>query len=165
MALSSIILRLARNPGAEHPDADPHDGYTITAPLTDDGHLDEAAVARSAAQCRVWRFQPDADDRVGRLVRRGSGWAIHYGADAEEAPDEAVYRLRHHRFVIGGKIMRLDGVQQKFSRLIDSSRPEQTVADGAPDEETRKRLIAVGVKGRSSEVPGVVEATHLAAKY
>ena len=128
MALSSIILRLARNPGAEHPDADPHDGYTITAPLTDDGHLDEAAVARSAAQCRVWRFQPDADDRVGRLVRRGSGWAIHYGADAEEAPDEAVYRLRHHRFVIGGYVSISDGQGEVLTYRVTEVAPVRTEA-------------------------------------
>ena len=128
MALSSIILRLARNPGAEHPDADPHDGYTITAPLTHDGHLDEAAVARSAAQCRVWRFQPDADDRVGRLVRRGSGWAIHYGADAEEAPDEAVYRLRHHRFVIGGYVSISDGQGEVLTYRVTEVAPVRTEA-------------------------------------
>ncbi len=128
MALSSIILRLARNPGADHPDADPHDGYTINAPLTDDGHLDEAALARSAAQCRVWRFQPDADDRVGRLVRRGSGWAIHYGADAEEAPDEAVYRLRHHRFVLGGYVSISDGQGEVLTYRVTEVAPVRTEA-------------------------------------
>ncbi len=34
MALSRIIMRLARNPGTEFADGDDHRGYTLTAPLT-----------------------------------------------------------------------------------------------------------------------------------
>ena len=128
MALSSIILRLARNPGADHPDADAHDGYTLTAPLTDDGHLDEAEFARCAAQCSVWRFQPGADDRIGRLVRRGSGWAIHYGPDVEVEPDEALYRLRHHRFILGGYVSITDGQGDLLTYRVTEVAPLQTAA-------------------------------------
>ena len=46
MTLSRIVMRLARNPGTEFAGGDDHRGYALTAPLTDDGHLDDAAYAR-----------------------------------------------------------------------------------------------------------------------
>ena len=36
-------MRLARNPGTEFAGGDDHRGYALSAPLTADGHLDEAA--------------------------------------------------------------------------------------------------------------------------
>jgi len=128
MALSSIILRLARNPGAEHPDADPHDGYALTAPLTDDGHLDEAAFAQHAEQCRVWRFQPGADDRTGRLVRRGGGWVIHYGPNLEAEPDEGLFRLRQHRFTLGAYVSITDGDGALLTYRVTEVAPVRTAA-------------------------------------
>ncbi len=128
MALSSIILRLARNPGADHPDPDPHDGYALTAPLTEDGHLDAAAFAQCAAQCSVWRFQPDAEDRIGRLVRRGGGWAIHYGPGEEAEPDEIVYRLRDHRFTLGAYISITDGEGALLTYRVTEVAPAHTAA-------------------------------------
>jgi len=43
MALSRIVMRLARNPGTEFADGDDHRGYTLTAPLTADGMFDEVS--------------------------------------------------------------------------------------------------------------------------
>jgi len=43
MGLFRIVMRLARNPGTEFADGDDHRGYTLTAPLTPDGMLDETA--------------------------------------------------------------------------------------------------------------------------
>jgi hypothetical protein len=107
MPLSSIILRLARNPGSDHPEPDPHNGYALIAPLTDEGHLDEAEFGHSAARCRVRRFMPDTEPRLGRLVRHGGRWAIHYGDEAD-VRDETVYRLHDHRFILGAYVSIMD---------------------------------------------------------
>ncbi len=99
MSLSRIVMRLARNPGTEFADGDDHRGYTLTAPLTEDGHLDEPAFRSTRDHCTVRRFAPDEDARMGRLARRGESWFFDYGATAVE--DEAVHRLGQHRFAVG----------------------------------------------------------------
>lgn len=99
MSLSRIVLRLARNPGTEFADGDDHRGYTLTAPLTADGHLDEGAFKASRAHCTVRRFAPDEDAETGHLARRGEHWFFDYGQAAHT--DEAVFRLGHHRFSLG----------------------------------------------------------------
>jgi hypothetical protein len=97
--LSRIVMRLARNPGTEFADGDDHRGYTLTAPLTDDGHLDEGAFKSARERCTVRRFAPDEDARIGRLARRGENWFFDYDRSAVE--DEAVHRLGQHRFAVG----------------------------------------------------------------
>ena len=47
MSLSRIVMRLARNPGTEFAGGDDHRGYALTAPLTEDGHLDAVAYAKA----------------------------------------------------------------------------------------------------------------------
>ena len=76
MTLSRIVMRLARNPGTEFAGGDDHRGYTLTAPLTPDGHLDEAAYGKAKDACTVRRFAPDEDPADGRLARKGlsPGW-------------------------------------------------------------------------------------------
>lgn len=100
MSLSRIVLRLARNPGTEFAGGDDHRGYTLTAPLTSDGHLDEAAYTRHRAACSVRRFTPDEEAVDGRLARKGSRWFFDYDA-ADTADDEPVHRLGDHRFALG----------------------------------------------------------------
>ncbi|MDB5452466.1 MAG: hypothetical protein JWO33_1044 [Caulobacteraceae bacterium] len=100
MELSRIVMRLARNPGTEFSGGDDHRGYALTAPLTADGHLDEAAYRQSRDNCQVRRFAPDEDPVDGRLARRGERWFFDY-EDTEAADDEAVYRLGDHRFAVG----------------------------------------------------------------
>ncbi|ALL13584.1 hypothetical protein [Caulobacter henricii] len=100
MSLSRIVLRLARNPGTEFAGGDDHRGYTLTAPLTSDGHLDEAAYAKHRAACSVRRFTPDEDAVDGRLARKGSRWFFDYDS-ADTADDEPVHRLGDHRFALG----------------------------------------------------------------
>ena len=100
MSLSRIVMRLARNPGTEFAGGDDHRGYTLTAPLTADGHIDEAAYAKSRAECVVRRFSPDADAADGRLARRGLHWFFDYDA-GEVADDEPVHKLGQHRFAVG----------------------------------------------------------------
>lgn len=100
MTLSRIVMRLARNPGTEFAGGDDHRGYALTAPLTADGFLDEAAYAEQKAQCVVRRFAPDEDPADGRLARRGKHWFFDYDAgDTED--DEPVHRLGEHRFALG----------------------------------------------------------------
>ncbi|MFO1015629.1 MAG: hypothetical protein U1E50_17890 [Caulobacteraceae bacterium] len=100
MTLSRIVMRLARNPGTEFSGGDDHRGYSLTAPLTADGHLDEAAYAKAKANCSVRRFAPDEDAVDGRLARHGQRWFFDYD-DGSTADDEPVHRLGDHRFAVG----------------------------------------------------------------
>ncbi|MFC3078399.1 hypothetical protein ACFODL_09905 [Phenylobacterium terrae] len=100
MTLSRIVMRLARNPGTEFAGGDDRRGYALTAPLTDDGRLDETAYARHKSDCAVRRFSPDEDPADGRLAKRGQRWFFDYD-DEDVADDEPVYRLGEHRFAVG----------------------------------------------------------------
>jgi hypothetical protein len=100
MTLWRIVMRLARNPGTEFAGGDDHRGYTLTAPLTDDGKLDEGAYAKSKDACVVRRFTPDEDPIDGRLARRGARWFFDYDDD-DASDDEPLYRLGEHRFAVG----------------------------------------------------------------
>lgn len=100
MGLSRIVMRLARNPGTEFSGGDDHRGYALTAPLTADGHLDDAAYAKARGQCQVRRFAPDEDAVDGRLARRGDHWYFDYDDD-DTADDQAIHRLGQHRFAVG----------------------------------------------------------------
>src|SRR6185503_11783327 len=82
MTLSRIVMRLARNPGTEFAGGDDHRGYALTAPLTDDGHIDEAAYAKAKDACAVRRF-------------------FDYDEGDEPADDEPLHRLGEHRFAVG----------------------------------------------------------------
>lgn len=98
--LVRIVMRLARNPGTEFADGDDHRGYALTAPLTPDGHLDEAAFRAARDRCVVRRFAPDEDAQEGRLARRGERWFFDYD-EATDTDNEPVYRLGDHRFAVG----------------------------------------------------------------
>lgn len=100
MGLTRIVMRLARNPGTEFAGGDDHRGYTLTAPLTADGRLDDTAYGKLKAQCSVRRFMPDEDAADGRLMRRGERWYFDYDED-DAADDEPIYRLGDHRFALG----------------------------------------------------------------
>lgn len=100
MSLSRIVMRMARNPGTEFSGGDDHRGYTVTAPLTEDGMIDEAAYGKSKAQCVVRRFAPDQDAVDGRLARQGERWFFDYD-DSDNTDDEPVHRLGQHRFSLG----------------------------------------------------------------
>lgn len=100
MGLSRIVMRLARNPGTEFAGGDDHRGYALTAPLTDDGHIDEAAYSRAKAQCSVRRFAPDEEAVEGRLARKGEKWFFDYD-DEDASDDQPIHRLGQHRFAVG----------------------------------------------------------------
>ncbi len=99
MALSRIVVRLARNPGTEFADGDDHRGYALIAPLTADGKLDADAFKANREKCTVRRFAPDDDPQEGRLARKGERWFFDY--EEGEGDDEPVYRLGEHRFALG----------------------------------------------------------------
>jgi len=100
MTLSRIVMRLARNPGTEFAEGDDHRGYTVVAPLLEDGKLDVDAFQKARANCSVRRFAPDEEAVNGRLARRGQTWFFDYD-DADDADDEPVHRLGDHRFTVG----------------------------------------------------------------
>lgn len=99
MSLSRIVLRLARNPGTEFADGDDHRGYTLTAPLTADGLIDEAAFKSARAKAIVRHFTPDEDVQEGVLNKRGASWFFDYGDEGEDA--EPLYRIGEHKFAVG----------------------------------------------------------------
>ncbi len=100
MTLSRIVMRMARNPGTEFAGGDDHRGYALTAPLTPEGMLDEAAYGKTKARCVVRRFAPDEDAVDGRLARKGERWFFDYD-DSDSTDDEPVHRLGQHRFALG----------------------------------------------------------------
>ena len=97
MALSRIVLRLARNPGTEFADGDDHRGYTLTAPLNAEGLLDQAACKAEPGRCTVRRFAPDDDVEQGRLTFSRGAWSFAY-ADGDPV---TVPHLGDHRFTLG----------------------------------------------------------------
>jgi hypothetical protein len=99
MSLSRIVMRLARNPGTEFADGDDHRGYTLTAPLTADGKIDEAGYKAAKAQAVVRRFAPDEDAQEGVLGKKGDRWFFDYGEDADG--EEPLYRIGEHTFAVG----------------------------------------------------------------
>jgi hypothetical protein len=99
MSFSRIVLRLARNPGTEFADGDDHRGYTLTAPLTEGGKIDEAGFRAAKAKATVRRFAPDEDAQEGKLNRKGDRWFFDYGDDADT--DEPLYRIGEHTFAVG----------------------------------------------------------------
>lgn len=108
MALSRIVLRLARNPGTEFADGDDHRGYTLTAPLGEDGRLDAAAAGEG---CTFRRFAPDDDVEEGRLVAQDGGWSFDYG----DGDPEPVAHLGEHTFALGDYVSLPD---EEGSRML-----------------------------------------------
>ena len=81
-------MRLARNPGTEFADGDDHRGYSLVAPLTPDGKLDEAAF-RQARKAPA----PCAASRPTRTRRRAS-WCTAAGAGSSTTATRATPKSR-----------------------------------------------------------------------
>jgi hypothetical protein len=97
MKLTRVIMRLARNPG--YPDGDSSRGYTIVAPLDENGHLDVELWRAQKNACTVRRFSPIQDEVAeGLLTNRGGHWVFHYDDESEGAD---VYRLGDHQLRVG----------------------------------------------------------------
>ncbi len=96
MTMKRIVLQLARNPGT--PSGKENRGYTIYAPLQEDGHLDEREWRERQEECKVVRFNPDPDERATGLLRyRGSDWIFDYDPE-DDSDDEVGCRLNEHYF-------------------------------------------------------------------
>jgi hypothetical protein len=121
--LSRIVMRMARNPGTEFADGDDHRGYTLTAPLTEDGHIDEGAFRTEKERCTVRRFLPDEDAQAGRLSRRGDSWFFDY--QRSTGVDEAVYRLGEHRFAVGEYVTIADEDGRPLTYKVTEVQPLQ----------------------------------------
>jgi len=117
MTLTRIVMRLARNPGTEFAGGDDHRGYTLTAPLTPDGHLDVEAWRQLKDKCVVRRFSPDEDPADGHLARRGTVWFFDYDNGAV-ADDEPVHRLGEHRFVLGDYVTITDHNHRRLTHKV-----------------------------------------------
>lgn len=122
MTLSRIVMRLARNPGTEFAGGDDHRGYALTAPLTPDGRLDEAAYAKARAECVVRRFSPDEDAAEGRLARRGTRWFFDYDREGSD-DDEPIHRLGEHKFVVGEYVTVTDEDGRPLTYKVQEVKP------------------------------------------
>jgi len=91
-----IRLELAREHG--HPLGSATHGYDLIAPLATDERLDASVWKTHKDSCRVVRFKPDEDKKVGRLVRRpGGSWAFRF----PDEDDESGYHFAQERFAPG----------------------------------------------------------------
>jgi hypothetical protein len=98
--LYRVTMRLARNPAAHAAEGDDHRGYTMIAPLTSDGHLDETLWRAQKEHCTVRAFDADKPARDGRLARRGNNWYFDYDR-TQTNDDEPVFKLDRHKFIVG----------------------------------------------------------------
>lgn len=113
MSLRTIRLELAREPG--FPEGSDEHGYEFVAPLTPDGHVDEAAWRVNRDACTVRRFWRGEDDLYGHLVRQRGRWLFHYEEELDE-DDESIFRFDQHLFREGEyvSITEHDGQQHTF---------------------------------------------------
>lgn len=96
MTMKRITLQLARNPSS--PLGKENQGYTIFAPLQDDGLLDEGEWRTRKEECKVVRFNPDPDERATGLLRyQGANWIFDYDPN-DESDDEVAWKLGAHYF-------------------------------------------------------------------
>ena len=120
--LHHITFHLARS--KEFPEGSARYGYEITAPLDENGLLDQEEWASRRAQCRVRRFWVKELDRQGILVHRpggagGATWMIDYNQD-RPGDEEAGYRLNQHRFVEGEYVTIQDEDEKPYTFQVVS---------------------------------------------
>ncbi|PZO53862.1 MAG: hypothetical protein DCF16_06080 [Alphaproteobacteria bacterium] len=122
MALSKIVMHLARNPQAGFAEGDRRHGYLLIAPLTRGGLLDEAAWRERKAECIVRAFAPGEALRDGQLARRGHNWFFDYD-HSETDDDEPVFKLEQHTFAVGEYVTIRDKDETPLVYRIDSVEP------------------------------------------
>lgn len=124
MTLKLIRLELART--KDHPDGSHKHGYEFTAPLADDGQLDDAGWAEYKQVCTVLRFWGDDEaDEHGQLIRtRGGRWAFSYEPGDDD--DEPIFRFGDHVFKDGEyvTITEHDGIARPFRIVWVKDPPE-----------------------------------------
>lgn len=122
MTLSKVVLHLARNPEAGFAAGDRERGYVLTAPLTPDGKLDDAAWRERKDECAVRAFAPGEALRDGQLARRGHNWFFDYDR-SETDDDESVFKLEQHTFAVGEYVTIRDKDETPLVYRIDSVEP------------------------------------------
>lgn len=117
MALKRIRLELART--HDFPMGAADRGYEFVAPLTADGHLDQAAWDADRDRCTVRRFWAAEVEEHGHLVHGRGGWVFHYDGD-EDGEDEPIFKFDKHRFVEGEyvSVTEHDGEQRPFKVMV-----------------------------------------------
>ncbi len=116
MTWMHIRLNLART--QDFPDGSNAHGYDMVAPLTADGHLDEAAWRTDRKRATVRRFWEGEDDEHGHLVHtRHRTWAFSYAPGEDD--DEPIFHLESHAIAPGDyiTITEHDGAAEPF-RII-----------------------------------------------
>ncbi|MEZ5956475.1 MAG: hypothetical protein R3C27_04600 [Hyphomonadaceae bacterium] len=106
--LTRVTLRLGRNPAAGYPDGSDDYGYVIHAPLDTNGKLDAALWRSMREQCSVRRFHPSETPADGWLRHRGDNWYFWYD-EAEEGPEEPLYKLATHELRAGEYVTLREG--------------------------------------------------------
>ncbi len=123
MALTRIVMRLARNPDAGFPDGDDKQGYVLVAPLDSEGRLDPDAWREAKEKCVVVRFTEDDDNEAdGWLSRRGENWYFRYDEE-DEGPDEPAFKLGDHQLRIGDYVTIHDADGDDLTYTVTDSRP------------------------------------------
>jgi len=124
VTLKLIRLELART--KEYPDGSHKHGYEFTAPLSDDGHLDDTGWKEYRQVCTVLRFWGDDEgDEHGQLIRtRGGRWAFSYEPGDDD--DEPIFRFGEHVFREGEylSITEHDGIARPFRVVWVRDPPE-----------------------------------------
>jgi hypothetical protein len=111
-----IQLQLARE--ADHPEGESGIGYTVLAPLDEDGRLDIDLARRFREHCKVVRFHTDEASKTGYLRRRpGGSWAFHYRLEDGE-DDDPGFKLGEHRFAPGEYITIAEDEGEHTYRVI-----------------------------------------------
>jgi hypothetical protein len=127
--LHHITLHLARS--KQSPDGSSRYGYELTAPLDEQGYLDQEEWAQKRAFCRVLRFWADEGGRHGVLVHRpggagGATWMIDYNQD-RSGDEEAGYHLHQHRFVEGEYVTIQDDDEKPYTFQVVSVKQAEAV--------------------------------------
>lgn len=134
MALTKVVLRLARNPG--FPDGDNEQGYVITAPLDPDGRINLEQWRAHKSACTVIRFKPGVEsDADGLLTHHGGKWLFHYD-EVREGDDEPLYRLGDHTLTLGGYVTVHESNNQDLTYRVTEHAPVRAEPVSAP---TRSR--------------------------
>jgi len=94
------VMKLVLGRCDDYPQGSLAHGYDIVAPLTPDGHLDEAAWRAAKQKSRVRRFWQGEPDELGTIIHtRHRTWAFSYKPGEDD--DEPVFKLEDHRFAEG----------------------------------------------------------------
>ena len=90
-------LELAGTP--EFPGGSASRAYLMRLPIGENGMIDEISLAEMPSDATVRRFWPNEADRVGRVVRTESGWAVAY-----EQEGAALCRIEADPIRLGGQL-------------------------------------------------------------